>query len=180
MPAARDFEFSVPALWRAPLAVLLQGVIALAAVAVGVIDLSGDAGSRQRASTLLVHMLFGLLLCTLLYVRSQRYVGDGSGVETPDPRSLARHLRRVIYLIVYLVVGTREAVALYGRLVHGTPVDFSVLDAGMRVGPDRGHWNPFDNFQLFIASVLLALVVARVLAFRTSSSGAEWNPESAE
>jgi hypothetical protein len=50
--------------------------------------------------------------------------------------------------------------------VHGGAVDFTLLDGHFRHGPDYIGFNPKDDFQLFFASGLFALLFVRVLAFR--------------
>jgi cytochrome b561 len=137
--------------------------IGLVAVIVGVGGLLGASWPRQMLESWInIHALFGLLLCTLVSVRYRWCVGHSLA---DDVRGLSRHLSRIIYLSLYLVVGVREVVGLLSRLNHGGTVDFNLFADHFRNGPDHAGWNPRDDFQLFIASGLFALVYVRVLAF---------------
>jgi cytochrome b561 len=137
--------------------------IGLAAVIVGVVGLLGASWSRQVLNSWInIHAQFGLLLCALVSVRYRWCVGHSLA---GDVRELSRHLSRIIYLLLYLVVGVREMLGLLSRFGHGGAVDFNLFADHFRNGPDQVGWNPRDDFQLFIASGLFALVFVRVLAF---------------
>lgn len=147
-------------------------LIGLIAVTIGVVGLLGASWPRQMLESWInIHTLFGVLLCAVVSVRYRWYVGHSLG---DDVRGVSRHLSRIIYLLLYLVVGVREIVGLLSRLTHDGAVDFNLFAGPFRSGPDQVGWNPRDDFQLFIASGLVALVFVRVLAFslwqRTASA----------
>jgi hypothetical protein len=83
-----------------------------------------------------------------------------------DIHWLNRHLSRIVYLLLYAVIGVREIIGIVGSLWHGGPVDFNLFDERLRNGPDYAGFNPRDDFQLFIASGLVALIFVRALTCR--------------
>jgi cytochrome b561 len=144
----------------------LYGSIALVTVAIGVLGLQGDSWLRQVLEAWInIHVLFGLLLCGLVLARCRWRVERSPRMLTADIRELSRHLSRLVYLLLYVVIGVREAIAMLSSLWHGGPVDFSLFDPRFRQGPDFAGFNPRDDFQLFFASGLFALLFVRVLAF---------------
>jgi hypothetical protein len=80
-----------------------------------------------------------------------------------DIHKLTRHLSRIVYLLLYVVIGVREMIGIANSLWHGGSVDFNLFDERFRNGPDYAGFNPRDDFQLFIASGLAALIFVRVL-----------------
>jgi hypothetical protein len=152
----------------------LYGCIALVTVAIGVMGLQGDSWLRQGLETWInIHLLFGLLLCSLVLARCRWRVERSPRMLTADIRELSRHLSRIVYLLLYVVIGVREVVGMLNSLWHGGAVDFNLFDARFRQGPDYGWFNPKDDFQLFFASGLFALSFVRVLAFRLWRRSAE-------
>jgi cytochrome b561 len=143
----------------------LYGCSALVTVAIGVLGLQGDSSLRQVLEAWInIHVLFGLLLCGLLLARCRWRVARPPRMLTADIRELSRHLSRIVYLLLYVVIGMREVVGIVNSLWGGGPVDFSLVDAGFRQGPDYAGFNPKDDFQLFFASGLFALLFVRVVA----------------
>jgi hypothetical protein len=88
-----------------------------------------------------------------------------------DIRELSRHLSRIVYLLLYAVIGGRELIGILNNLWHGAPVDFS-LNAHFRQGPEHAGFDPKDDFQLFFVSGLFALLFVRVLVFTVWSRSA--------
>ena len=81
-----------------------------------------------------------------------------------DVRQLTRQLSRTVYLLLYVVIGVRELIAILNSVWHGTGVDFNLFDQRFR-GPDYAGFNPKDDFQLFLASGFITLIFLRVLTF---------------
>jgi cytochrome b561 len=145
----------------------LYGCLALVTVVVGVLGLLGASGPRQMfESWINIHALFGLLLCGLVISRCRWRVTHSPTMLPADIRELSRHLSRIVYLLLYVVVGVRQVIGILNSVWHGGAVDFNLLDDYFRNGPDRASWNPKDDFQLFLAAGLFALIMVRVLAFR--------------
>jgi hypothetical protein len=60
----------------------------------------------------------------------------------------------------------KQSLSIVGALWHGGPVDFSLLDEGLRHGPDTRLFDIHDDFQMFLASALVPLVIVRAVAFK--------------
>jgi cytochrome b561 len=152
----------------------LYGCIAAIAVAIGVLGLLGAPRLRPMLESWInIHALFGLLLCGLVFARWRWCIAHSPRMPPADSRGLSRHLSRIVYLLLYLVIGAREIIGILNSLWHGGAVDFNLFDERFRNGPDYAGFNPKDDFQLFLASGLFALIFVRVLAFRL------WSRESA-
>ena len=150
----------------------LYGCVALITVAIGVLGLQRDAWPRQMLeSSVNIHALFGLLLCGLVLARCRWRVQHSPRMLPNDIRELSRHLSRIVYLLLYAVIGGRELIGILNNLWHGAPVDFS-LNAHFRQGPEHAGFDPKDDFQLFFVSGLFALLFVRVLVFTVWSRSA--------
>jgi cytochrome b561 len=104
-------------------------------VAIGVLGLQGDSWLRQVLEAWInIHALFGLLLCGLVLARCQWRVERSPRMLTADIRELFRHLSRIVYLFLYVVIGVREVIGMLNSLWHGGPVDFSLFDPRLRQG----------------------------------------------
>ena len=141
----------------------LCAVVALAAVATGVVGLLGASWPRRALESWInVHALFGLLLCGLVLARYRWCLGHAFA---RDARGLSRHLSRMVYLVLYLVVGISQILTILNHFIHGGAPGFNLFDDHFRNGPDHQGWNPGDDFQLFFASGILALIFVRLLAY---------------
>jgi cytochrome b561 len=164
--AERALHFAHVYSWER-LLTALYGCIAAAAVAVGVLGLLGASGPRQMLESWIdIHALFGLLLCSLVISRCRWRVKHSPRMLPADIRELSRHLSRIVYLLLYVVIGVRQLIGILNSIWHGGAFDFNLFDDHFRNGPDRASWNPKDDFQLFLAAGLFALIFIRVLAFR--------------
>jgi cytochrome b561 len=145
----------------------LYGCIALAAVVIGVLGLLRGSWPRQvLVSWINIHGLFGLLLCGLVFARCRWHVKHSPRMLPADIHTLNRHLSRIVYLLLYVVIGVREIIAIVSSVWHGGPVDFNLFDEHFRSGPDYAGFDPRDDFQLFVASGLVALIFVRALTRR--------------
>jgi len=82
-----------------------------------------------------------------------------------DARELSRHLSRIVYVVLYLVIGLRLIVGLVNWTWQGGTFDFNLFDERFRDGPDREGFSPKDDFQMFLACGLAAIVILRVFAY---------------
>src|SRR6202789_733664 len=131
----------------------LYGCIALVAVVIGVLGLFGASWPRQMLESWInIHALFGLLLCGLVLSRCGWRVRHSPRMLPADIRELSRHLSRIVYLLLYVVIGARQVIGILNSVWHGGAVDFNLFDDHFRNGPDRASWNPKDDFQLFLAA----------------------------
>jgi cytochrome b561 len=112
-----------------------------------------------------IHGLFGLLLCGLVFARCRWHVKHSPRMLPADIHTLNRHLSRIVYLLLYVVIGMREIIAIVSSVWHGGAVDFNLFDQRFRSGPDYAGFNPRDDFQLFFASGLVALIFVRALTY---------------
>jgi cytochrome b561 len=152
----------------------LFGCVALITVAIGVLGLQRDAWPRQMLeSSINIHTLFGLLLCGLVLARCRWRVQHSPRMLPDEIRELSRHLSRIVYLLLYVVIGSRELIGILNNLWHGGPVDFSLFDARFRRGPEHAGFDPKDDFQMFFLAGLFALLFVRVLAFTVWSRAAQ-------
>jgi cytochrome b561 len=162
--AERSLYFTHACSWERMLTAL-YGCIALVAVVIGVLGLLGASGPRQMLESWVnIHALFGLMLCGLVLARCQWCVKRSPPTLPADIRQLSRHLSRIVYLLLYVVIGVREIMAIHNSTWHGGVVDFNLFDERFR-GPDYAGFNPKDDFQLFLASGFFTLIFLRVLAF---------------
>jgi cytochrome b561 len=145
----------------------LYGCTALVTVAIGVLGLQRESWLRQMLETCInIHALLGLLLCGLVFARYRWCVRQSPRMLPAYIRELSRHLSRIVYLIFYVVIGVREIIGIRNSLWHGGAIDFNLFDDRIRNGPDHASWDPNDDFQMFFASGLFALMFVRVLAYR--------------
>ncbi len=152
---------------RQRMLIALYGCATLLVVAIGVLGLLEGSWPRQMLESWInIHVLFGLLLCGLVIARYQWLVKQSPRMQPTDTRELSRHLPRIVYLVLYVVVGVRQSICIIDSIWHGGAVDFNLLDDRFRNGPDRADWNPKDDFQLFLATGLSVLIIVRVSAFR--------------
>jgi cytochrome b561 len=147
--------------------IALYGCVASVVVAIGVLSLLGASWPRQMLESWInIHALFKLLLCGLVFARCRCCVGHSLRTLSADIRGLSRHLSRIVYLILYVVIGVTEIIGILNSLWHGGAVDYNLFGDHIRDGPDHASWDPDDDFQLFFAAGLFALLVVRVLAYR--------------
>jgi hypothetical protein len=119
---------------------------------IGVLGLLAASWPRQMLESWInIHALFGLLLCGLVFSRCWRRLKHSPRMLAADIRELSRHLSRIVYLLLYVVIGVRQTVSVLNSIWHGSAVDFNPFDEHFRNGPDRASWNPGDDFQLFLA-----------------------------
>jgi cytochrome b561 len=148
---------------------------ALLAVVFGVFGLLGASWPRQvLESWINIHALFGMLLCGLVLARCRWRVEHSRRMVRADVRELSRHLSRIVYLLLYVVIGARVFIAILNAVWHGGAVDFNPFDGHYRHGAGFEWFNAKDDFQLFFASGLLALVLVRLLAFSLWSHCVEY------
>jgi hypothetical protein len=144
-----------------------EACVALLVVVIGTAGLIADSWPRQMVESWInIHLLFGLLLCGWVMIRYQRCVGQSPSMLPADVRGLSRQLSRIVYCVLYGVLGLKQSISVVCSLWHGGAVDFSLFDESLRHGPDTADFDLHDDFQLFLASGLVPLVVVRVMAFR--------------
>jgi hypothetical protein len=141
--------------------------VALFVLVVGTAGLMAPSWPRQLIDSWInIHLLFGLLLSGWVVVRFQRCVGVSPSLLPADVRGLSRQVSRIVYCVLYGVIGLKQTISIVSSLWHGGAVDFSLFDERLRHGPDTREFDLHDDFQLFLASGLIPLFIVRVMAFR--------------
>jgi cytochrome b561 len=139
---------------------------ALLAVVIGVLGLLGVSWPRQVLESWIdIHALFGMLVCGLVLARCRWRIRHSPRMARADVRELSRHLSRSVYLLLFVVIGVRLFIGILNGVWHGGAVDFNSFDGYVRHGAGFAWFDAKDDFQLFLASGLLALILIRVLAF---------------
>ena len=165
--AERPLHFLVHAISRENMLTALYGCVGLVAVVIGVLGLLADSWPRHLLESWInIHALFALLLCGLVFSRGRWCVTHSPRMQPADVRDLSRHLSRIVYLLLYVVIGARQIVGVLNSIWHGGAVDFNLFSEHLRNGPDSPTWNPKDDFQLFLGTGFSVLVIIRVVAFR--------------
>ena len=140
--------------------------MALLVVLVGTAGLMAHSWVRQVVESWIdIHLLFGLLLWGWVIVRYRLLVKNSPCMFPSDVRGFARQQSRIVYLVLYGVLGVRLCIGIVSSMWDGGAADFSLFDARVFNGPDTKAFDPKDDFQLFLAAGILALVVVRVIAF---------------
>jgi len=147
--------------------IAFYGCAALLVATIGVLGLLDGSWLRKMLESWVnIHALFGLLLFGLVFARYQWHVRHSPCMLPTDFRELSRHLSRIVYLLLYVVIGVRQSIGIINSIRHGIAVDFNLFDDRFRNGPDRAGRNPKDDFQSLLATGLFVLIVVRVFAFR--------------
>jgi cytochrome b561 len=163
--AVRSLDLLALACARERILSALHGCVAVVTVAIGVLGLLADSWPRQMLESWInIHALFALLLCGLVLSRCGWRVRHSPRMLPADIRELSRQLSRIVYLLLYVVIGARQIMGILASSWHGSAVEFNLFDARFR-GPDYAGFNPKDDFQLFLASGLTVLIIVRVLVF---------------
>src|ERR1700683_5426723 len=114
--------------WERMLAVR-YGCIALVTVVIGVLGLVSASWPRQMLESWInIHALFGLLLCGWVFSRCWWRVKHSPRMLPADIRELSRHLSRIVYLLLYVIVGLRQFIGILNSIWHGGAVDFNLFD----------------------------------------------------
>jgi cytochrome b561 len=163
--AVRSMLFLAHACSRERIFKALYGCVVLIAIVAGVLSLlAGSWPRRMLESWVNIHALFGLLLCGLVVSRCRWRMQHSPRMQPADIRELSCQLSRIVYLLLYIVLGVRQTIGILNSIWNGGALDFNLFDERFR-GPDYAGFNPKDDFQMFLATGLSALVMIRVLAF---------------
>jgi hypothetical protein len=144
---------------RQRMLIALYGYAALLVVTIGVLRLLDGWWLRQMLESWInIHALFGLLLCGLVLARYQWRVRHSPCMLPTDIRELSRHLSRIVYLLLYIVIGVRQSIGIINSIWHGSAVDFDLFDDRFRNGPDRRVGTPKTISNCFWPQVSLCLL----------------------
>ena len=139
---------------------------AIIVVLVGVLGLVQGSRPRQMIESCInIHALFGLLLFGLVIAQYQWCVKHSPRL-LDDIRELSRHLSRVVYLILYVVVGARLGISVVNGIWHGGTVDLNVFDERFLNAHDSKVFALHNDCHMFVASGVIALAMVRAFMFR--------------
>jgi cytochrome b561 len=145
----------------------VQWAMAALVVEVGVLGLVRHSWIRQALEVWInIHALFAVLLWSLVIAVFHSCVKHSPNVLPIDARELSRRLSRVVYLLLYVVIGVRQIIGIANCIWQGGTFDFNLFDDRLRSGAYHGGFDPKDDFHVFLAYGLSALVLARVLALQ--------------
>jgi cytochrome b561 len=145
---------------------ILPWSMALLVVLVGVLGLVRDSWPRQILGPWIdIHALFGLLLWGLLIAEFYRRMKCSPVVLPADIREFSRRLARMVYLLLYVIIGVRQILGLVNYTWHDGAFDFDLFGEYFRRGPDGQGFDAGEDFQAFVAYGLVAIVIIRVVAF---------------
>jgi cytochrome b561 len=135
---------------------------AIAVAAVGVLGLDKDSRLRQFVEAWMdIHALFGLLLCGLLMAHYQWITRRASPLRE-DFRESARRLSRIVYLMLYAVIGVSQCIRIANCIWHGGSVDFTLFDERFRSDDDGRILDPHHDCHMILLSGGIALAMIRV------------------
>lgn len=120
---------------------------------------------RGIALTTHVHMLFGMLLCGLVISRFCWWLKYSPSSQTAEVREFSRQLSRMVYLILYLVIGVKQIFSIVNFMWLGGTPGFGLLRDNERGAPGFAMLVPTTDCQVILAYGLIALVLIRLSAY---------------
>jgi cytochrome b561 len=165
--AADDVLISsdIPAQRVRPDVPLYRGIAALVVV-VGVLGIRGEAGlMAAMTSTTYVHILFGSLLWGLVISRFCWWLKYSPSCKTAEVREFSRQLSRMVYLILYLVIGVKQIFGIVNFMWLGGTSGFELLRDNAGGVPGFAMLVPTTDCQVILAYGLIALVLIRLSAY---------------
>ncbi len=136
-------------------------------VITGILGLTPHAALREIVEAGIdIHALLALLLCGLI---TSRFAALITTPGQPQLSCVSRRLSRLVYLLLYLIIGLRIVACMGICAAQGIAFDLSMIEPS--AGADSGTFNPRDDFQALLACGLAALAVIRILAFTSHVLG---------
>lgn len=98
--------------------IALQVTLGVMAVVVGFLGTIEHSGIRiVVASWINIHALFGALLFALMVARLRWCLASRPAIGAAELRELTRDLSRIVYLVLYLVIGARVVVSIVNHFL---------------------------------------------------------------
>jgi hypothetical protein len=133
--------------------VALPCALASLTVLFGVLGLfDGSWAERIFGSRADLHAIFGLLLCTLITAHFLLRLRRAVGAPPAYVCQLSRELSRMVYLLLYLIIGLRQMIGLADWLRYGSTAGFAKFSAN-------------DDLLTVVAYGVVGLLLIRGLAF---------------
>jgi cytochrome b561 len=111
-----------------------------------------------------IHVLFGQMIFGLVFARFRWCVRHSTPTSLDDINGLSRHLSRIVYLLLYVVIGARLIVSIGNSIWQGTAIDLDPFD--QRFGTDGATSAAKADFQQFFVACLLARGFVYLLAYK--------------
>ena len=123
-------------------------------VGVGVLGLIPASSALQMPGwRIAIHALFGLMLCALVVARFRWRVKHSALMTSEDIGALSQHLARIVYWLLYGVVGMRLIVSIVSSGWHGAAIDVDPFHESFGAeGRTSGAKADFGQF--FVAGLL--------------------------
>jgi cytochrome b561 len=149
--------------------VALYGCAAIFTVGVGVLGLVPTSSVLGLYGwRIAIHALFALLMCSLVFARYQWCVKYSAPTSPDDIQGLARHLSRIVYLLVYAVLGVRLIVSIASSIWHGATIDLDPFDKRFSSGSVTSDTDA--DFRQYLMACLVARAFVSVLAHKVWSA----------
>lgn len=133
----------------------LQVTLGVIVVFVGFLGTLEHSGMRKVvASWINIPALFGALLFALVGARLQGCLESNPQTGAAELRQLTRHLSRIVYLLLYLIIGAKVVVNIVN--------DFFLAEAA-RSSPKCMIFRPMGDLRAIFAYGLAVLIAIRVL-----------------
>jgi cytochrome b561 len=149
---------------RGHIRIALHGCATIFIVIVGVVGLVDTSqGRRMLEPWIEIHVLFGLMLCGLVLAQYRWRLEHAPRFRRGDVRELSRHLARVVYSMLYMVLGVRLGIGLAASFGYDGMPGLPRFDDLSRNAGDS------EDFHMLLNSGVCALVWVRILAFRLAA-----------
>jgi cytochrome b561 len=152
-------------------AVPIQGVMTIVIIFVGACGLLHDTGTAPAGESWLnmsaafgMPAAFGLLLCASIIARFCWAMSRPALVPPTDIKAFTRHQSRMVYLMLYCLMGIKEGGAVATSLWHGQAPDFGWLQGNPGATIDHAMYAPVEGFRVYLAYGVFALILIRILA----------------
>jgi cytochrome b561 len=150
-------------------AMVLHGSTGILTVLVGILGVQSDSSLRGIAERWVnIHALFGLLLCALVIARFHWRVMYLRPVRPAELRELTRHLSRLVYLTLYLVIGAKLVMGIVESLSRGIELGLGRTGAAPCTSTGCTAFQPTKDFQAILLYGIVTLVLIRALTFSFS------------
>jgi cytochrome b561 len=110
-------------------------------------------------------MLFGPLLLGLVISRFCWWLKYSPSSHTAEVREFSRQLSRMVYLVLYLVIGVKQIAGIVNFVWLGGTPGFELLRDGDRGAAGFAMLVPATDCQVILAYGLIALVLIRLSAY---------------
>ncbi len=150
----------------------LQWALAALAVSIGVIGLVRHSDLRHALESKVdIHGLLAIIMCALMVSRFWKSIQAHECMDSTHIGTLSRHSTRLVYLLLYLIIGLRALLGMTGCEGTGTTCDLSVFAPRSETGKALYDFDLHDDFQSLLLCGLFVLALVRILALFIHARG---------